>query len=106
MSDKQIEMMLRRIRKQCTSITIIFPEEKTKLTPANFKYSIQSKTAAIKAEISAGIRQWNGRTLYSNVKQIKEIIRRDYHMEYSSEVEDNLDAVIEEVLEVTREIHK
>lgn len=102
MSDKQIETMLRRIRKQYPDITIIFPEEKTKLTPQNFKYSIQGKTAAIKAEVNAGVRQWNGKTLYSNVKQVKEIIYKEYHMEHLPETEDNLDAMIEEVLEAQK----
>ena len=95
-------MMLRRIRRLHPDITIIFPEEKTQLTPQNFKSAIQGKTAIIKTEINTGMRQWDGNTLNAQVKQIKKIIRLEYHIIHSPETEDSFEAVIEEVLETSR----
>lgn len=90
--------MLRKVRNEDSSITIILPGEKRKVEKDEIDTVVKIKTSVLKLEFKCGIHTWRAEGIDSRVKQVKEIICYYYLFDETEETQNTLNEVIEKVL--------
>lgn len=90
-----------QIRKN-TSITIIYPEEKTRINDKESLYSmIHSTVLYYHSNLKQGIIKWNGESMECRIKLMKKLVERHFYIDRSVISEKELDAVIEDILYIS-----
>lgn len=100
MSDKQLEIMLRRLRKEYPGFTIILPQEKEYVPMHKIDAKVRAKAHIIKIEYDVSLKKWKSTRLHTRVTQVKEDILIYYRFDDKPEVNEIIGIIIEEVLEM------
>lgn len=95
--------MLRQVRSNDKSITIILPTEKRKVSREEIDSVVKIKASVIKLEFECGIHTWRAEGMDSRIKQVKAMVRYYYLFDGDAETENLLDETIENAL--VTEVH-
>ena len=98
LSYKQVEAMLRRLRKIYPEITVVLASEKEYISMRNLPVTIELKARALKTEYDISLHKWKGARITTRVNQLKEEIKAVYRFDNTPGLDKALNEIIEKVL--------
>lgn len=105
MTAREIDKMYvytNQIRKN-SDITIIYPEEKIRITDKELLYTLIHSTVLYYHNLmEQGLMQWNGESMECRIKHMQKLVERHFYIDRSAISEKYLNAVIENILYIRR----